>query len=112
MKKFIVNYHSPQGAEEEMMGSPEDMQKMMSDWMKWKEDCHGAVVEFGTPLGNGMSVKKSGIEKSVQTVSGYSIMEAESMDDVVEMLKSHPHLNMPGGGCEIEVYESLPTPGM
>ncbi len=44
-------------------------------------------------------------------VNYHSPQEAESMDAVVEMLKNHPHLNMPGG-CEIEVYESLPTPGM
>jgi hypothetical protein len=113
MKKFVVIYHAPVGAEEEMAkANPEDMKKMMEAWMKWKEDCHGAVTDFGTPLGNGMSITPDRVEKSTQTVNGYSMMEAESMEAVTEMLKKHPHLNMPMGGCTIEVYESLPTPGM
>lgn len=91
--------------------NPKDMKKIMEAWMQWKEDCHGAVTEFGTPLGNGMGITPGGVEKSTQTVNGYSMMEAESMDAVVEMLKKHPHLNMPGGNCTIGVYESLPTPG-
>ncbi len=113
MKKFLVVYHAPAGAEEAMAkGSPDDMRKMMEAWMQWKESCHGAVTEFGTPLGNGMSVTPDGVDKSSQTVNGYSMMEADSMEAVVEMLKKHPHLNMPMGGCTIEVYESLPVPGM
>jgi len=44
-------------------------------------------------------------------VVGYSIIEASDMDAAVSLAKGHPHLNMPGG-CEIEVHEAQPIPGM
>lgn len=112
MKKFMVIYRAPKEAAEAMtQGSPEEMKTVMGAWMKWKEDCHGAVTDFGTPLGNPMSVTTADVSKSTGDAVGYTLMEAESMEAVTEMLKSHPHLNMPGG-CTIEVYESLPVPGM
>lgn len=65
----------------------------------------------GTPLGNGKKVTKKGIEPSDKKVTGYSILQANSMNEVVEMLKKHPHLDWTAS-CEIEVHKSLPTPGM
>jgi hypothetical protein len=44
-------------------------------------------------------------------VNGYSIIQAESMEEAVELLKEHPHLHW-AEGCKIEVFESLPVPGM
>jgi len=34
------------------------------------------------------------------------------MDAALALAKDHPHLRMPGGGCEIEVHEAQPIPGM
>jgi hypothetical protein len=58
-----------------------------------------------------MKVTKSDAHKSNKDVVGYSILQAESMDKAVEMLKGHPHLDWIDG-CEVEVHESLPLPGM
>ena len=44
-------------------------------------------------------------------MSGYSIIEVADLDAALALAKDHPHLNMPGG-CEIEVHEVLPVPGM
>jgi hypothetical protein len=42
---------------------------------------------------------------------GYSIIEAADVDAALDLARSHPHLNMPGG-CEIEVHEARAIPGM
>ncbi len=112
MKKFIVLYHAPQSAAEKMnASSPEDMKAGMAEWMAWSEKAGDKLVDFGTPLGNPKDVTSSGASASDSDVNGYTIIQAESMDEAVELLKQHPHLNW-ADGCKIEVLESLPIPGM
>jgi len=64
---------------------------------------------MGTPLAGGQKVTNGGTSPSDKGVVGYSILQAESMDAAVEMLKGHPHLEWTDG-CEIEVHESMPMP--
>src|SRR3990167_1915526 len=108
MKKFIVIYHAPASAAQKMANvSPEDAKKGMEPWFAWQKKVGSGMVDMGTPLGNGMSVTKNGTTPSDKEVVGYTILQAESMDDAVKMLKDHPHLEWVGG-CSIEVHESMP----
>lgn len=112
MKKFIVLYHASEEAGKKMASAtPEEMQAGMKPWMEWAEKCGSGLVDMGTPLGNGQKVTKNGTMPSDKDVVGYSVLEAESMDDAVAMLKNHPHLDWVDS-CEVEVHESLPPPGM
>ena len=112
MKKFIVLYHAPATAIAQMQkASPEEMKKGMEPWFIWQKKVGSGMVDLGTPLGNGMKVTKSGVTPSEKEVVGYTILQANSMDEAVEMLKDHPHLDWVDG-CSIEVHESLPLPGM
>ncbi len=69
------------------------------------------LVDMGTPLGNGQKVTKNGTTPSTKEVVGYSVIQANSMEDAVELLKGHPHLDWVDS-CEIEVHECMPLPGM
>ncbi|HLD81974.1 MAG TPA: hypothetical protein VJA22_02085 [Patescibacteria group bacterium] len=112
MKKFIVLYHASQDAAKKMASAtPEEMKAGMAPWMEWAQKCGSGLVDMGTPLGNGQKITKSGASPSTKEVIGYSVLQAKSMDEAVEMLKGHPHLDWTDG-CEIEVHESLPMPGM
>lgn len=112
MKKYIVLYHAPKGAMEEMgKMSPEQQKAGMDMWMVWGKKCGSGLVDMGTPLGNAHSMSKDSHGPSDSDVVGYSILQAESMGDVRKMIEGHPHLMMPGL-CSIEVHEALPIPGM
>lgn len=112
MKKFIVLYHAPKGAMEKMSGaSPEDMKKGMEPWMVWAKKCGSGLVDMGSPLANAQKVKQGSTEASSSTVVGYSVLQADSMDKAVAMLKDHPHLEWMDS-CEIEVHETMAIPGM
>ena len=112
MGKFIVLYHAPASANQQMENaSPEEMQAGMQAWMKWAEACGSGLVDMGAPLANGQSVTTSGTVASDREVTGYSILQAESMEAAVAMLQGHPHLGW-AEGCSIEVHESMPLPGM
>ncbi len=109
MKKFIVVYHAPQPADQNMQAKPEDMKGVMDAWMAWAKKCGAGMVDLGTPLGNGQKVSKSGTSSSKRNVVGYSILQAENIEAAKGMLKGHPHLNMPGA-CEIECTNPWPCP--
>jgi hypothetical protein len=108
VKKFIVIYHAPASANEQMAhATPEQMQEAMKPWMAWAERCGSSLVDLGNPLGNGQRVSKSGAVPSHSDVGGYSILQAEDMAAAKGLLNGHPHLDW-GAGCEIEVYEAMP----
>ena len=83
----------------------------MQEWMGWAERVGDGMVDFGTPLGGGVRVSPAGTSPSEREVSGYSIIEADDLEAALDLARNHPHLNMPGG-CEIEVHEVQPIPGM
>ena len=77
--------------------------------MAWIEKCGDGLVDLGTPLAGGMALSASGASPSDKGVTGYSILQAESMEAAQAMLMDHPHLQW-DAGCEIEVHDSMPLP--
>jgi len=111
MKKFIVIYHAPMTWQETDNSDPEEMKKGMELWMKWAKSCGDKLVDFGQPLTSGLKLNAKGESvASSKEVCGYSILQAENMDEAKSLMKDHPHLNWTTE-CEIEIHESMPTPG-
>ena len=108
MKKFIVIYHAPAEAMEMMaQATPEQREEGMKPWMAWKEACGDALLDLGNPLVGGVKLSPDGsTSASIKEVTGYSILQAESMDAAQALLKDHPHLQW-SGGCDIEVHEAV-----
>jgi hypothetical protein len=91
---------------------PEQMEAVMGQWNAWAAKVGDGMVDFGTPLDHGVRVAADGsTSPSTREVAGYSLIEAADFDAALALAKDHPHLTMPGG-CEIEVHEALPVPGM
>ena len=87
------------------------MAAVMAEWNAWAAKVGDGMVDFGTPLANGVRVSPGGATAPSQLeVSGYSLIEAETAEAALELAKQHPHLNMPGS--EIEVHEAQRIPGM
>lgn len=108
MKKFVVIYHASQEAMAKMGEStPEEMKEGMKPWMEWAERCGDGLVDLGAPLMGGQKVTPSGSQDVGGTVSGYSILQAESMEDAKKLLENHPHLGW-DASCEIAIYEAMP----
>ena len=109
MKKYIVTYHAPAEALASMANvSPEEAAKGMEPWMAWAEKCGDKLVDMGTPLMGGQKLNPDGTaNNSDRQVCGYSILQADNMDDAKSLLQGHPHLAWTGG-CEIEIHETMP----
>jgi hypothetical protein len=112
MKKFMVMYHAPIDALQQTAGaSKEEMEEGMKAWMVWAEKCGDKLVDLGTPLANGMKLLyQKDSQDSERQVCGYSILQAESMEEATELLDGHPHLGW-NPACEIEIHESMALPG-
>ena len=110
MSRFLVLYRSSVSARDQMAGAtPEQAQAGMDAWMDWAKRAGDAIVDLGAPLGDAQHVG-SGSGGDTQ-VGGFSILQADSPESVLELLKEHPHLHTPGDSS-IEVRELLEVPGM
>src|SRR5262245_1916708 len=98
MKKFVYLYFGGNPPE-----TPEAGQAVMADWMSYFQKMGDKIVDGGAPLGPHKTVGR----KKSTSPSGYSIINAESLDDAVTLTKGHPHLK---SGGTIEVCETQPIP--
>ena len=113
MKKFIVIYHAPVDAMAQTANStPEERAKGMEQWMIWAQKCGDKLVDLGAPLMNGQKLSPGGKStNSDKNVVGYSILQAENLEEAKALLNGHPHLGW-NAECAIEVHETMPLPGM
>tara|TARA_B100001989_G_scaffold243571_1_gene211415 strand:+ start:7948 stop:8271 length:324 start_codon:yes stop_codon:yes gene_type:complete len=98
MPKFIFTYHGG-----EHPNKPEDGQKMMQDWKDWAESLGSVLINPGTPVGTTKILTKDGVsdEPPINPISGFSIIEADSMEFALELLKKCPHIHLIGGTLEV-----------
>ena len=112
MQRYIVLYCAPLAvAERFAQVTPEEAQQGMQLWVTWAEKIGSALVDPGKPLGNAMKVTKTGMTKSESKIIGMSILQANTMDEALEMVKDHHHLHW-ADDCEIVVLEEMPIPEM
>ena len=113
MARFMVLYHAPASALGQMGNlTPEQQKAGMDMWMAWSEKNKGAITDLGSPLAGSRRVRSNSVAPdNDSTVSGFSVLEAESPEAVAEILKDHPHFHTPGD-VSIEVLEYLAIPGM
>jgi hypothetical protein len=111
MKKFIALYLAPISAIEKMKNAtPEQMKGGMDAWMTWAKNNEKSIVDLGAPLGKTKRITAAGISDTKNGITGYSLVEGDTLDSVANMFDGHPHLQMPG--ALIEVLECMPIPGM
>jgi len=108
MKQFVAIYYSPAADMEAMANiTPEQRDQIMAAWMAWKEKAGDAVVNFGAPLMPGQnSTNGNDWTASNNEVSGYSVLQAESMEALQALCVDHPHLQSPG--ATLGLHEVMP----
>ncbi len=114
MKKFVVLYHVPASAMAQTMNStPEQQAEGMKQWTDWAQRAGSHLKDMGTPLMGGVQIKPGGsTEASTKDVSGYSVIEAEDMEQAKKLMEGHPHTNGWSKDATIEIHEAMPIPGM
>ena len=106
MPKYVFAYHG--GG---MPESEEEQAQHMAAWESWMST--DAFVDRGAPTGMAMTVSSDGsIAEGGGTnpISGYGIVQADSMEAAVELAKGCPIVTMSEG--TVEVAETFEIPGM
>jgi hypothetical protein len=108
MKKFVFVYY---GSKKHEGMSEEEVGKVMEAWKAWFGTFGDKMVDGGNPFATGgMSVTAKGAEAipaDMWPAKGYTIINAESMDEAVEVSKGCPVLEDDPEGA-VRVYEAVP----
>ena len=109
MAKFLAVYTGmPRDVPPDM--DPAAMTKGMQAWGDWMIRHAAIVVEPGGPLGRTKKVSKAGVEDIRNNLSGFTIIEADSIEAATALFKDHPHFMIfPGDGVEIMPVMPIPT---
>jgi hypothetical protein len=99
--KYLLIYHGgdqPQGEDEG--------KAVMAAWMAWFEGLGAAVADGGNPTGAAKSVAPDGsvADYDPASLTGYSILDADSLDAAVAMAQGCPHL---GAGGTVTVHATF-----
>ncbi len=101
MSRFLLIYRADPAAMAAMPEpTPEQGAEMMQAWTAWAQRAGDAILDFGDPT----SAVSPGADASV---GGFSLLQADSYDEIVSLLEGHPHTAM---GGTIDVYETHPVP--
>jgi hypothetical protein len=104
MPQFIFTYHGGMQPE-----TPEEGQKSMEEWKAWAANLGPALINPGTPVGITKVLTKDGVSEnpSPHPIMGFSILEADSMEAALDLLRDCPHFKYEG---TLEVSEMMEMP--
>lgn len=99
MPKFILAFRGG------MPSSPEEGQKMMTDWNAWMDEFGPALIDKGAGFGKSRFLAAPDKEqKSGDPLSGYSVIEALDIEAALDMARKNPIFSL---GGTIEVAEMM-----
>ena len=94
MRKFLFLYS----------GVSEPTQEVMDAWMGWFASIGDSLVDGGNPLGPGREVTPTEtreLPSGLEATSGYSIVNADTMDDAEKLLEGCPIVT------SVRIYEAM-----
>lgn len=98
MAKYLFVYHG--GSQPE---TKEAQAKVMAAWGQWFGSMGKAVIDGGNPVGKSSTVRSNGTvakDGGANPATGYSLIEAPSLEDALSKAKSCPLLAA-GGSVEV-----------
>jgi YCII-related domain len=110
MSKFMLLYKGPATPLETI--DEDTRNKIMTGWKTWMDGVGSSLVEMGSPMGNGRSIVDDGSSAEPLELTGYSIVEAENIDQALKLVENHPFLADKTGKFSVEVFELFPSPSM
>lgn len=106
MPTYLITYHGGPG----MPTDPEAAQQMLAAFQAWVGEVGAAMRDPGAPLAGAKTVSAD-LEVDGQaeaTIGGYTVIDAGSLDEAVQLVRSHPFLAR-GGSLQVNESVSLPA---
>jgi hypothetical protein len=102
MAKFLFVYHGGSRPE-----SKEPQAKVMAAWGQWFGSIGKALIDGGNPAGPSSTVRSNGTvakDGGANPASGYSLVEAPSLEEALTIAKGCPLL---AAGGSVEVAQAM-----
>jgi hypothetical protein len=102
MPTYLITYHGGPG----MPSDPEAVQQMLAAFQAWVGEVGGAMRDPGAPLAAAKTVSSASTTdgQAEAAIGGYTLLEAGSLDEAVQLVRSHPFLTR---GGSLQVSESV-----
>ncbi len=98
MTKYLLGYHG--GG---MPATPAEGEKVMAAWNSWIGGLGAKIVDAGNPIGSARTIAPNGKVSDgggANPLTGYSLIEAASLDEAVKLASTCPQL-MAGGSVQV-----------
>lgn len=83
----------------------------LKQWLEWEARNAASFAERGGMVGKTKRVTRDGIADAVNTLCGYVVVEAESIEAAARLFENHPHFSVfPGDGVDIMPFVTEPKP--
>jgi len=90
MPKYVIAYLGGR-----QLQSPSERAAHMAKWKSWVEELGAAVVNPGTPVGQGKLVTREGVsERGPNCMTGFSIVSADDLHSAVKIAQRCPFLDI------------------
>lgn len=104
-KKFLCIQRSVPGDSREKP-SPAQMEEMYAKFNAWREKFKDNIVDMGGKLGGGKVVTSEGATdgpfvEAKEIAGGFMIVEADSIEEAVQVAQESPGVMMPGSSVEV-----------
>jgi hypothetical protein len=102
MAKYLFVYHGGSHPE-----TKEAQAKVMAAWGQWFGSMGKALIDGGNPVGKSSTVRSNGTvvnDGGANPASGYSLIEAQNLDDALSKAKGCPLL---AAGGSVEVAQAM-----
>jgi YCII-related domain len=102
MPTYLITYHGGPG----MPTDPEAAQQMLAAFQAWVGEVGSAMRDPGAPLAAAKTVSADSETdgQAEAAIGGYTLVEAASLDEAAQLVRSHPFL---ARGGSLQVSESV-----
>ena len=80
-------------------------------WAEWVARNAAAITDRGGMVGKTLRVTKTGTAPATNTICGYLVVEAETIEAAARLFEDHPHITVfPGDSIDIMPFVTDPAP--
>jgi hypothetical protein len=102
MRKYLLIYQGKVDPSTQPAPTEESMQR----WMSWGAKVGSQLSDFGAPTD--ASRTRVGGPGDALPITGYTLVEADSLDDARVLCDGHPFLDEAPADFSVDVYELTP----
>ena len=103
MPRYLLAYHGGH-----VDDSLEGRKRVMQEFGKWFAELGPRLIDPGNPVSRAVTVDAGSVSEGggANPVSGYTVIEADDMQTVIELVKRGPIVQ---GGRTVEIVETMPA---